>query len=129
MTRNAIWNDLPLPAFGTLLWRGFRRTCPRCGKSDIFSHFLRLKDCENCGQPLKQIRADDFPPYLTMFVVGHVVVPLLLITERTMQPSVWVHLSIWLPLSAFMIYFLLPRFKGLVVGWMMHLGLHGYETQ
>ena len=120
----------PPPSFLTLLARGFRRTCPRCGEASLFDGFLKLHtSCSACGQELGHIRADDFPPYVTMVIVGHIVVPLLLITEKTLQPSTLVQLAVWLPVTLLMAMWLLPRVKGLIVGWMMHLGLRGDETQ
>jgi len=120
----------PQPSFLTLLARGFRRTCPKCGEANLFNGFLKLNaSCNACGQELGHIRADDFPPYLTMIIVGHIVVPLILLTEKTLHPSIMVQLAIWLPFTFLATMWLLPRVKGLIVGWMMHLGLRGDETQ
>ncbi len=120
----------PLPGFMTLLARGFRRTCPRCGETRLFDGFLKLNiSCRACGQALGHIRADDFPPYLTMIIVGHMVVPLILLAEKTLHPSITLHLTVWLPVTLAMTLWLLPRIKGLIVGWMLHLGLRGDETQ
>ena len=120
----------PLPSFITLVTRGFRRTCPRCGEASLFNGFLKLHtSCSDCGQELGHIRADDFPPYLTMIIVGHIIVPLILLTEKTLHPSILIQLSVWLPVTFLASLWLLPRVKGLIVGWMMHLGLRGSETK
>jgi len=35
---------------GTMLWRGIRRRCGRCGEKRIFDSYFRLKErCPNCG--------------------------------------------------------------------------------
>ncbi len=116
--------------FLTALWRGWHRTCPRCGEAALFQGYLRLSnECAACGLPLGDIRADDFPPYLTMVAVGHIVVPGVLILERWLAPSIAVHLAIWLPVAVGGMAYLLPRFKGAVVGWMHFLGLRGDENQ
>ncbi len=40
----------PDAGFGTLLSRGVRRRCPRCGGGDIFAGWGRLRDwCQVCG--------------------------------------------------------------------------------
>jgi uncharacterized protein (DUF983 family) len=121
---------LPVPSLSTLLWRGFRQTCPRCGGSKLFGKYLKTTDhCSTCSQELGHIRADDFPPYLTMVVVGHIVVPLILLTEREFQPSISVHLMVWLPMTLLLTFWFLPRLKGMIIGLMLHLGLRGDESQ
>ena len=43
----------------------------------LFRSFLKVADtCSVCGEELHHQRADDAPPYFTMFIVGHIVVPL-----------------------------------------------------
>lgn len=119
-----------MPHLATLIWRGFSQTCPRCGHSRLFGKFLKLMPaCDNCHQELGHIRADDFPPYLTMVIVGHIVVPSLLLTERLYHPSITMQLAIWLPVTALLTLWFLPRVKGMIVALMLHLGLQGDETQ
>jgi uncharacterized protein (DUF983 family) len=120
----------PVPGLATLMWRGFRQTCPRCGKTRLFASFLKAQpQCSACDQELGHIRADDFPPYLTMVVVGHIVVPLILLTERELQPSIAVHLAVWLPAVVLLTFWFLPRLKGMIISLMLHLGLKGDERQ
>ncbi|SJZ43576.1 Protein of unknown function [Enhydrobacter aerosaccus] len=72
--------------------------------------------CPACGLGLEPYRADDAPAYFTIFVVGHIVVPLVLIVERYgNQPPLWFHALLWLPLSVLLALLLLPRFKGSVI--------------
>lgn len=115
---------------GTSLWRGAKQSCPNCGKSSLFAGFLKLvPKCGNCGLALGELRADDFPPYITIVIVGHIVVPGLLIAEKVWQPSIAMQLGIWLPVAGLLTFLTLPRVKGIVVGWMLHIGLRGDETQ
>lgn len=112
------------------LGHGWAGRCPRCGEGAVFRRFLKLSEvCEVCRYPLGEIRADDFPPYLTMVLVGHIVVPLILIAERVYAPPIWQHLIVGLPLAVLLTYLAMPRVKGAVVGLMMHLGLKGDERQ
>jgi uncharacterized protein (DUF983 family) len=62
------------------------------------------------------IRSDDVPPYFTVVIVGHVVVPLLLITEQMAAPPTWLVLSVCLPLTLILTLSLLPFVKGAVMG-------------
>ncbi|MEX0694645.1 MAG: DUF983 domain-containing protein [Rhodospirillales bacterium] len=122
--------SLPVPGIATLMWRGFCKICPGCGQSHLFGKFLKPVDqCAVCSRELGRIRADDFPPYLTMVVVGHIIVPLVLLSERLAQPSITLQLSIWLPATAFLTFWFLPRLKGMIIGLMLHLGLSGDEHQ
>jgi uncharacterized protein (DUF983 family) len=64
-----------------------------------------------------------------MVVVGHIVVPLIVLAEREFQPSIAMHLAMWLPLTGVLSFWFLPRLKGMIIGLMIHLGLRGDETQ
>jgi uncharacterized protein (DUF983 family) len=104
------------PTITTAMLRGFRQRCPRCGKGLIFKSLLKLVDnCSECGEKLGDIRADDLPAYLTVLVVGHIVVPPLLLFGNS-DVSTWVQLGISVPVALLLIAFLLPRFKGAAAG-------------
>lgn len=115
------WN---LPPLGTAIGRGFLNRCPACGKSHVFNGFLRVvPECRNCGAPLGLARADDAPPYFTILLVGHIVVPLLLIMQRTSNPPGWVLSAIFLPLTVILAVGLLRPIKGGTVGLMLRLNM------
>ncbi len=106
------------------LLRGFRRLCPACGKSHLFRGYLTVEPfCPNCGAPVGRARADDAPPYFTILVVGHIVVPLMLLSEQHYEPPVWVTAAIFLPLTVVLSLALLPLIKGATVGLMLTLGM------
>lgn len=72
--------------------------------------------CPACGLVLEPYRADDAPAYFTIFAVGHIIVPLVLLVERYGdQPPLWFHALLWLPLSVLLALLLLPRIKGGVI--------------
>jgi len=110
--------------------RGVQRRCPACGEAKAFKGYLRQVDaCSRCGAELGAVRADDFPPYLTIFLVGHIVVPLLLIVERNYQWSAAVHILVWPTLTVLLSLLILPVVKGGVLGLMWSLGMTGREMQ
>jgi uncharacterized protein (DUF983 family) len=110
------------------LWRGARRRCPACGQGRLFSGYLATPErCSECGEELHHHRADDAPPYLTILTTGHVVVPLIISTEVAYAPPVWVHTALWVPLVLGLSLFLLPRFKGAVIGLQWALKMHGFD--
>lgn len=115
-----------LPVVG----RGFKTRCPKCGEGRVFRSYLKVvKVCEHCGEELGLIRADDFPPYLTMFVVGHIVVPLILLAEKMYEPTTLQHMLIWPALSLALILLLLTPIKGACVATLWYLSLKGDEFQ
>ncbi len=111
------------------MWRGFLGRCPNCGQGRLFGRFLKVKDaCDACGEEFHHHRADDFPAYLVIVVVGHIIVPLVLSVETHYAPSYWVHLALWLPLTLIMSLGLLQPTKGLVVALQWFAGMHGFEA-
>jgi uncharacterized protein (DUF983 family) len=111
-------------------FRGSVKRCPRCGTGKVFQGYIRTNDsCSHCSLALHHHRADDAPPYFTMMIVGHVVVPLLLLAEKVWAPELWIHAIIWLPLTLFMTLWLLPRVKGATIGIQWALGMHGFAAE
>lgn len=114
----------PTPSMVETILRGFTGRCPCCGKGRIFGRFLKIvPECEACGAPLGLIRADDVPPYINIFIVGHIIVLGMLLLEQTVSPPLWVHAAIWIPLTLALSFGLMQPIKGVVVGLMMKLDL------
>jgi uncharacterized protein (DUF983 family) len=112
------------PKLGIAMRRGLMNRCPVCGKGRLFAGFLRVADrCDHCHAPLGRVRADDAPPYFTIFLVGHIVIPLMLWVERGWAPEFWVFAAIFLPLSGGLSLALIRPVKGATVGLLMSLGL------
>jgi len=120
-------DKLPRDVFQAM-WRGFRGRCPACGEGRLFGSFLKVTEsCSDCGEELHHHRADDFPAYLVIVIVGHIVVPLVLAVETKFTPSYWIHLALWLPLTLGLSLALLQPIKGAVVAVQWFLGMHGFE--
>ena len=114
-------------SLATALWRGFTMRCPNCGKGHLFNRYLKVVDqCAECGEELCHHRADDFPAYLVILVVGHLTVPAVLIVEELFAPPTWVQLAIWLPFIAISAVALLQPTKGAIVALQWGLGMHGF---
>jgi len=96
--------------------RGLRLRCPNCGQGRLFAGYLKIRStCEICGVDNRIYPSDDFPPYLTILVAGHVVVPLFAWSDRY-EPPLWLQAVIWLPITLIMCLALLPVMKGATVG-------------
>jgi len=112
----------------TMIRRGIMNRCPACGQGKVFGSFLGVvQECEACQAPLGVLRADDAPPYIVIFLAGHVLFPPIFWIERAYEPPMWLHMVVWLPLFAAICTLLLRPVKGGVVGWMMHLGFADHD--
>jgi uncharacterized protein (DUF983 family) len=69
------------------------------------------------------VRADDAPPYFTIFIVLHVTVMLLLGWEKYVVQPDWVTAAIFLPFAMILTMVLLRPVKGATVGLMLKLGM------
>lgn len=123
-TRTVARPAWPVPPLATALARGFTGYCPACGKTHLFAGFLRVvPECRNCHAPLGLARADDAPPYFTILVVGHIVIPLLVIMQKYSDPPTWELAAIFLPLTLFLSLALLRPIKGAVVAVMLSFNM------
>src|SRR5262245_27133131 len=96
--------------------RGFTMRCPNCGTGKLFGRFLKVVVlCSVCGEELCHHRADDFPAYVVIFVVGHIVVSGALSVEMNYAPPMWLELLIWLPVTLISALALLQPTKGAIV--------------
>lgn len=112
---------------GAAMLAGAKGRCPACGKGKLFHAFLKVSDqCPSCGTELHHQRADDAPPYFTMFIVGHIVIGGLLVVEKKFAPDTLTQLMIWLPLTCILSLALLPIIKGAFIGQQWALRLHGF---
>ena len=108
--------------------RGASLSCPKCGRRTLFSSYLKTSQiCASCGEELFHHRADDAPPYFTIFIAGHIIVPSLITVELLYEPPLWLHFLIWLPLTALLSLALLPVVKGAIIGLQWALKMHGFE--
>ena len=127
MSRNA---ETGPRQFFRAMHRGFRRRCPKCGRGALFRGYLALQpNCGTCGAETGEIYTADVAPYFTILVVGHIVVPLLLFSEQTAAPPMWIQMTVWPGLALALTFWFLPRIKGCIMGLMWVLGLSGHDHQ
>jgi uncharacterized protein (DUF983 family) len=107
---------------------GLRGRCPACGQGRMFWKFLKVNDtCPHCGEELHHQRADDFPAYLVIVIVGHILVPIILAVEAEFAPAYWVHAVLWGPAVLGLTLGLIQPVKGAVIAMQWFLGMHGFE--
>ena len=108
--------------------RGFFGRCPHCGQGRLFRAYLKVADqCPVCGEELHHHRADDFPAYIVIVIVGHILVPLVFVVENHLAPPYWLHMMLWPVLTAGLALALLQPVKGAIVGLQWAVGMHGFE--
>jgi uncharacterized protein (DUF983 family) len=110
--------------------RGWGQRCPACGEGRMFYKYLKVCDaCDNCGEELHHHQADDAPPYLTIFVVGHVIGALMLAGhEYNFNLSIWTEALLYPIIGLLVALWTLPRIKGALIGYQWALRMHGFET-
>ena len=120
--------DVKFPSTPTALVRGVLGRCPRCGQGRLLHHYLKLVDrCSVCGESYGHFRTDDAAPWLTILVVGHMTVPIVLISEINFQLPMWLALAMYLPLIAGLTAIMLPRCKGVLAALMWAMKAEGSE--
>ncbi|GGB24498.1 DUF983 domain-containing protein [Allosediminivita pacifica] len=107
---------------------GWRRRCPNCGSGPMLSGYLKVRDhCPVCREELFHHRADDGPAYLTILVVGHIMAPMLHVAFVTWRPEPLTLFTLFAVGTIGLSLYLLPRFKGAMVGFQWARGMHGFS--
>ncbi len=123
------FSERPERPVGQALWRGLRGHCPACDKGRIFYRYLKVNDkCPVCGEELFHQRADDAPPYMTIFIVGHIIgASMLIVEDKWPDAPIWLHLAIWPALTIILSLIILPMMKGALIAYQWALRMHGFD--
>ncbi len=111
--------DIPLPPRDMMLAarRGLAGRCPSCGKGKLFRAYLKpVASCPVCGEDISHIQADDGPAWLTVLIVGHLIVALVLMVDGWSGWPMWTSMVVYPALALVMILALLPYAKGVFIG-------------
>ena len=107
-----------LPNVWLGLRRGIARKCPGCGKGPLFRGYLAvIPICSVCDNDNEQYPSDDFAPYVTIFLVLHLMVPILFAVDHTWDMSVGWEMGLAIPIFAAVTLLVLPFAKGAVIGF------------
>jgi uncharacterized protein (DUF983 family) len=100
---------------------GLACRCPHCGEGHLFQGFLTvMPECEACGFDLRKADSGDGPAVFIILIVGFLVGFSALATEIAFHPPVWLHMILWLPLTAILSLVLLRPFKGVMIALQFH---------
>jgi len=104
--------------------RGLKGRCPACGDGKMFWRYLKVASrCPACGHDLARYPADDGPAYVTILLVGHLLVaPLLLFPIIWRAPAIYSAPIVMLSVGVFTLL-ALSSIKGGWIGLMYALGV------
>jgi uncharacterized protein (DUF983 family) len=114
---------------GQAMWRGTLCRCPHCGQGKLFRAYLKVVDqCEVCGEEFTHHRADDFPPYIAITIVGHIIIFLMLHLDMTYHIQPITYMVSMIPLAIVLPLAMLPSIKGAIVGLQWATRMYGFGT-
>lgn len=112
-----------------VLLSGMLKKCPKCGKGNIYSKYLKINNhCQLCNEELHSYRTDDFGPWLSIIMGGHIIVPLVLSVEQNYALDLWLQAIIWIPLTILTVLFLLPISKSICLSILWRLKMKNIES-
>ena len=101
----------PRPAEAAL-----RGLCPRCGAKSLYRGLASFAPkCRACGLDYSSFNVGDGPAAFLIFGVGGLVTALAIALELSAEPPFWVHILLWLPLTALLVVGSLRVAKGLLL--------------
>lgn len=110
--------------------RGARNRCPRCGQARLFPRFLKpISKCLPCGQDWSHQQADDFPAYVSIFLTGHILAPIIIALVKDADLSVGTLAAIIMPVAVLMMIGLLQPAKGAIIAVQWWFGMHGFKRE
>jgi uncharacterized protein (DUF983 family) len=95
---------------------GLKGRCPRCGEGRLFAGFLRVDErCANCRLDYSFADAGDGPAVFVILIIGFIVVGVALWMEVSLNPPLWVHFLLWIPLTLILSLASLRLIKGVLL--------------
>lgn len=74
--------------------------CPQCGQKTLFANVTRFADkCRACGLDYERFNVGDGPAAFLTLIVGGVILALALLVELNLDPPLWLHVLLWVPLT------------------------------
>ncbi|MFM2301336.1 MAG: hypothetical protein RLZZ84_1072 [Pseudomonadota bacterium] len=125
-------STLPRPAlpgtYKAAILRGLLGKCPRCGEAKLFAKYLKPDPCcPACGQDWTRHQADDFPPYIAIFITGHLMAPVVIELGSNDALPLWGRLLLGLLIASTVMFSLLQPAKGAIIALQWWLGMHRFD--
>jgi uncharacterized protein (DUF983 family) len=76
--------------------------CPRCGARGLFAGSIAqfADKCAACGLEFRSFNVGDGPAAFLTLIIGALITGMALWTELAWHPPFWVHIMLWVPLTA-----------------------------
>lgn len=75
--------------------------CPQCGARTLFDGAIRFASrCRACGLDFSDYNVGDGPAAFLTLIIGAVITGLALGVDAIFRPPLWVHVLLWVPLTA-----------------------------
>jgi uncharacterized protein (DUF983 family) len=75
--------------------------CPRCGARTLFDSFVRFAPrCRACQLDFSAFNVGDGPAAFLTLIVGAIITGLAIGIELTWNPPFWLHVLLWVPITA-----------------------------
>ena len=120
----------PLPdrPLGPAVARALRGKCPACGEGAMFARFLKpTPACPHCGQRWDAHQADDFPSYIVILLLGHILVPLMIEVNSALSIPLGWQAVIWPTLAIILAAAMIQPVKGAVIAFQWTRRMHGFR--
>jgi uncharacterized protein (DUF983 family) len=93
-----------------------RGLCPRCAAKTLYRGLAGFAPkCRACGLDFAAFNVGDGPAAFLILIIGALVTGLAVALELTAEPPFWVHVLLWLPLTAVLVVGSLRLAKGLLL--------------
>ena len=87
--------------------------CPRCGARTLFEGLATFAPrCRACGLDFSAFNVGDGPAAFLTLIVGALITALAIGLELALQPPFWVHILLWVPITAAAVIWGLRAGKG-----------------
>jgi uncharacterized protein (DUF983 family) len=112
------------------VFRGLSGRCPACGRGALFWKYLKVSGrCDCCDEDLARYPADDGPAYVTILLIGHLIVAPMLFFPIVWKADPIFSVPIILSVLAVVTLAALPRIKGGWIGLMYALGVKDTDAR
>ncbi|MBV1691152.1 DUF983 domain-containing protein [Novosphingobium sp. G106] len=106
--------------------------CPRCGARTLFDGLAKFAPrCRACGLDFSTFNVGDGPAAFLTLIVGALVVAAAITLELSAHPPFWVHILLWVPITAAAVVWGLRAGKGalLAAEYQRQAGEHRTEDE
>ncbi len=94
----------------------------------MFRAFLKpASACGHCGQPWDVHQADDFPSYIVILALGHILVPLMIEVNSALEIPLGVQALLWPGLALMLAAALIQPAKAGVIAFQWSRRMHGFR--